>query len=108
MANMINAMCWNVEGIMSGTPYLIRCLEQHDIHICGLSEHWLREFNMSFFNTFESSGYSVIAKSVFELDPFRYKCNIRGGVALLYRNNKFKINEIVVDNPGIVGDMCSR
>lgn len=72
MANVLNAMRWNVEGITAGTPYLIRCLEQYDIHMCGSSEHWLREISMSFFNTFESSGYGVIAKSVIELEYFRY------------------------------------
>ena len=99
----INMMCWNVEGVMAGTPYLLNCLNTYDIYICGLSEHWLREHHMSFLNTFTSCGYNYIAKPVYEIDPLRYKCNIRGGVAILLKYNTFNYQEIVIDNPRMVG-----
>lgn len=88
---------------MAGTPYLLNCLSTHNIDICGVSEHWLREYNMSFFDTFKDCGYAYIAKPVYEIDPLRYKCNIRGGVAILYRTKSVHVQEIFVDSPRIIG-----
>lgn len=102
VCNNLNIMCWNIEGVMSGTPYLLKCLEDRNIDICGLSEHWIREYNLSFFDTFIHSGYSSIVKPVHEIDPFRFKCNIRGGVCILYKSN-LNIQEITTDSPRIVG-----
>jgi len=47
-SDTLNILCWNAEGIMSSIPYLMHCIEVHNISICGVAEHWLREFNMHF------------------------------------------------------------
>ncbi|PJE78123.1 hypothetical protein CI610_02945 [invertebrate metagenome] len=101
-SNKVNAMCWNCEGIMAGMPYLLKCLDTYDIDICGLSEHWVREYQLSFFNSFNHSGYKCFVKPVYEVDPFRYKCSIRGGVCLLYKS-LLNVQEIIIDSPRIVG-----
>lgn len=103
MADMLNIMCWNAEGIMAGTPYLLNCLDKYNIHICGISEHWLREHSMSFLDTFQPHDYVTIAKPVFEINPLMNRCNIRSGIALLIKKDCCRIQEIEIDSPRIVG-----
>lgn len=58
-------------------------------------------------DTFQATGYEAIAKPVFEIDPYKYKSSIRGGVALLYRKSRFRVQEIQVDSPRVVGaEIC--
>ena len=41
---------WNATGIMSSAAYLSNCLNQNKVDICGISEHWLNEKDLSFLN----------------------------------------------------------
>ena len=98
----INFMNWNVGGIMSAVPYLLECFEKFQIHICGLSEHWLRQFNINFLYSIDNR-YNVICKPVPENTPFNYRCSIRSGVALFIHKSMKLINEINTDSDRIVG-----
>ena len=54
-SNMIlqtyNILTWNATGIMSSAAYLSDCLNQNKVDICGISEHWLYEKDLSFFKS---------------------------------------------------------
>lgn len=104
MIDKLNIFCWNVEGIMSGVPYLLHCLDDLNIHICGLAEHWLRQHNLDFIKNigFEKD-YIVYAKPVFEPNSFQRKCTIRGGVALLCHKSLKVIDEIETGCDRIIG-----
>lgn len=98
----INFLCWNVDGIMSSTPYLTHCLSNFDVHICGISEHWLREYNLNFLQTIDSN-YTVIAKPVPDYNPFLYRNTVRGGVALMVHKSISLLSEIDTQSSRIVG-----
>ena len=51
----LNLMSWNATGIMSSSSYLCNCLEEHNIDVCGISEHWLTQTNSHFLNDINSS-----------------------------------------------------
>ena len=100
--NNLNLMCWNTDGIMSSTPYLLECLKTFKVHVCGISEHWLREYNLNFLNTIDSD-YIAIAKAVPEANPYIYRNSIRGGVAILVHKSITVLNTIETDSSRIVG-----
>lgn len=98
----INFLCWNVDGIISYTPYLNHCLSNFDVHICGISEHWLREDNLNFLQTIDSN-YTVTAKPVPAHNPFLYRSTVRGGVALMVHISFSLLSGIDTQSSRIVG-----
>ena len=48
-------MTWNATGIMSSCSYLIDALKSKNIDICGISEHWLREYDLHFLENLDSN-----------------------------------------------------
>ena len=88
--SIINIMCWNCRGVMSGTPYLVKCLNKYDIDVCGMSEHHLREYNSKFLNTIDPN-YMAFTTCATERDPSVYRIINKGGVSLLIK----KISETV-------------
>ena len=103
MGKSLNIMCWNARGIMTSTPYLAQCLKTHNVDICGISEHWLRECNLCYLDSIDNQ-YTGFGKAVTETDPERYNCNQRGGVAILYRKNiEWCIKELNIDDDRIIG-----
>ena len=95
-------MCWNTDGIMSSTPYLLDCFKTYNVHVCGISEHWLREYNLNFLSTIDSD-YVAIAKAVPEVNPYMYRSSIRGGVAMLVHKSITVLSTIETDSNRIVG-----
>ena len=55
-------LTWNATGIMSSAAYLIECLNKNDVDICGVSEHWLYEKDLTFLNQLDKC-YSSFAVS---------------------------------------------
>ena len=47
----LKLLSWNATGIMSSGSYLGRVLENLNIDICGISEHWLYRNDLHFFLT---------------------------------------------------------
>ena len=88
--SVINIMCWNCRGVMSGTPYLVKCLNKYDIDVCRISEHRLREYNSNFLNTIDPN-YMAFTTCATERDPSVYRIINKGGVSLLIT----KISETV-------------
>ncbi len=91
----VNLMTWNVSGIMSSSAYLCEVLESKSVDICGLSEHWLYEHDLHFFNRLDS-GYKsyAIADSDLML-PSRRRVG-KGGVAFMW---KVDLDQYVVPIP---------
>ena len=101
--SLINIMCWNCRGVMSGTPYLVNCLNEYNIDVCGISEHHLRSYNSNFLNTIDHN-YTSITKCALERDPTLYRITNKGGVALLVKKNLIHcISEIDIDSDRLVG-----
>ena len=48
---LLKLATWNVSGIISSAPYLQKLLHEKYFFICGISEHWLYENNVHFFNS---------------------------------------------------------
>ena len=105
----LNLMSWNCKGVMSAVPYLNDCLQKFDVHICALSEHWLRQCNIHFLQQINTN-YIAYSKSVDELSPDAQKWkNYRKGVALLVHQDfdKYVVNEISIDCERIIGvELC--
>ena len=105
MEDTLNIMSWNCKGVMSAAPYLSSCIEKVSIHICALSEHWLRMCNIHFLEHINPN-YITYSKSVDESLPSTYKwTNYRKGVALLVHRSfdQFIVNEISIDSDRIIG-----
>lgn len=96
-------MSWNASGIMSSGMYLGRTLDDYDIDICGISEHWLYKKDLQFFGSINNS-YKYYAVSDFDLDrPSRRRVG-KGGVALLWKrtiNNRISVLDL--DDDRLIG-----
>ena len=44
----LNILTWNAIGIMSSAAYLIGCLNEINIDICEIAEHWLYDKDLAF------------------------------------------------------------
>ena len=78
--------CWNVRGIMSSVPYLCQLLHDHDIDICVITEHWLNNHNVHFFDSIDPQ-YSCYAKcdsDLVDLVNIR-SCRGKGAVAIMWK-----------------------
>ncbi len=87
----INITTWNATGIMTGIPYMDKLLREHDVDICGLSEHWLLPENITALDTFNINykSYSVTAK---DNNYFNNKRVGKGGVAFVWHKRIDKLN----------------
>lgn len=87
--------------MMSAAPYLSSCIEKFSVHICALSEHWLRTCNIHFLEHINPN-YIIYSKSVDESLPSTYKwTNYRKGVHRSF--DQFIVNEINIDSDRIIG-----
>jgi exonuclease III len=105
MEDTLNLMSWNCKGVMSAVPYLSSCIEKFSIHICALSEHWLRTCNIHFLEHINPN-YITYSKSVDESLPSTYKwTNYRKDAVLLVHRSfdQFIVNEISIDSNRIIG-----
>lgn len=99
----LNIMCWNCRGVYSAIPYLSEFLSENEINICGLSEHWLRSYQLHALDTINKDYYSI-PKGVDFYNPDAYECNTRSGVAFLVsRNLSSYVTTIDIDSDRIIG-----
>jgi len=103
MMNSLNIMSWNASGLFSSGGYLCDSLQNRDIDVCGVSEHWLRETDLHFFDHFNSS-YKCSAVCDRDLVASS-SCTVRkGGVAILWhRKHNNRIVPLDVDDDRIIG-----
>ena len=94
---------WNASGIMSSANYLSGFLDDNDIDVCGISEHWLYRDNLSFMNSIHGN-YTSMSISDSDLDlPSKRKVG-KGGICLLWKkclNNK--ITDLQLNKKNIIG-----
>ena len=77
---ILNLMAWTVTGIMSSATYLIDCLDENKINICGISVHWLYEKNLRFLNQLDNLYKNCHTVSGFELNRPSNRRFGKGGV----------------------------
>lgn len=101
----LNLLTWNCKGVMSATLYLSEYLENQNIHVCALTEHWLRQSQIYFLQQINAD-YKPYAKGIDYYYPDINTCsNYRKGVSLLVHKSidQFVTGEIDVDSDRIVG-----
>ena len=61
MGSHLHLTSWNATGIMSSASYLSAFLDRNEVHIIGLSEHWLFNHNMHFLESINSeyTGFGI-------------------------------------------------
>ena len=93
---------------MSSASYLSSFLDRNEVHIIGLSEHWLFNHNMHFLESINSeyTGFGIADNSLI-LNKSR---NIgKGGVALLWhRSMSSFISPLDIDSCWLVGFVALR
>ncbi|WAR25282.1 hypothetical protein MAR_010986 [Mya arenaria] len=85
-----NVLTWNVTGIFSSSSYLSDVLIEKNVHICGLSEHWLYPHNLHALNLCVTSAKGA-----------------KGGVALLWhRQLDHLVSPLPIDDDRLIGCIC--
>ena len=79
----LNILTWNATGVMTGIPYLLQELNDNDISICGLAEHWLLDQNAYILHTLHND-YNAHVVSCSNPRTFNGRTFGKGGVALLW------------------------
>ena len=99
----INILSWNATGIMSGSTYLSNILNQRQIDICGISDHWLYEKDLMFLDKLDSNYRSFAVSDVSLSFPTKRKVG-KGGVAILWhkRHDQY-ITPLDIDDDRIIG-----
>ena len=99
----LKLLSWNATGIMSSGSYLGRVLENLNIDICGISEHWLYRNDLHFLDSINSS-YKYAAVSDFDLEkPSKRKVG-KGGVAMFWKADiDSRISLLNIDDDRIMG-----
>lgn len=96
-------MTWNATGIMSSSSYLCDVLNHQSVDVCGISEHWLYEYNMHFMNHINSN-YVTHAKADADLKTTGTRRVGKGGVALMWKRQIDQyITPLDIDDDKIVG-----
>ena len=103
LMSYLNLCTWNATGLMSSAFYLSKLLVENDVHICGISEHWLYSHDLHFLNSIQHA-YNGFGKSDGTLSLPSNRRVGKGGVALIWHKS---LNEHVtplnVDSDRIVG-----
>ena len=99
----LTIMTWNATGIFSSASYLSDTLVKYDIDICGISEHWLHDYNLYFMKHLNSV-YNYHAVSDFDLScPLAKKAG-KGGVAILWHKRLDNmITPLPIEDDHIIG-----
>jgi len=86
----LKLMSWNVTGMTTGIPYLVRELNNKHITVCGISEHWLLKQNVHILNNIDTN-YQAHVIPCENPRTFNGREYGRGGVAILWHTsiNKF-------------------
>ena len=103
MELQLHLSSWNATGIMSSASYLSSFLDRNEVHIIGISEHWLFNHNMHFLDSINSkyTGFGIADNSLL----FNNSRNIgKGGVALLWHKSMSTcISSLDIDSDRICG-----
>ena len=99
----LNMATWNATGIMSSASYASDLLMNENIHILGLSEHWLYRHNLHFLQAINSN-YNCFGICDHDLDnPSNRKVG-KGGVAILWhRSLDSQVTPLDIDSDRICG-----
>ena len=102
-SNKIRFLSWNVTGLMSSSSYLCELLNSRKIDFCGLSEHWLYNYNLHFIDAIDNN-YKCHAIADFSLDVPSHRRVGKGGVALMWhiKHDRY-ITPLSIDDDRIVG-----
>ena len=96
-------MTWNVTGLMSSSSYLSNTLNQQSIDFCGISEHWLYNYNLHFFDVINTK-YKIHAVCDFDLDKISNRRVGKGGVAIMWlKKHNNNVTPLTIDDDRIVG-----
>ena len=102
MELQLHLSSWNATGIMSSAS-LSSFLDRNEVHIIGISEHWLFNHNMHFLDSINSeyTGFGIADNSLL----FNNSRNIgKGGVALLWHKSMSTcISSLDIDSDRICG-----
>ena len=99
----LNILSWNATGIMSSSTHLTNILAQRNIEICGISEHWLYEKDLMFFDKLDSNYKSHAVADTSLNFPGRRKVG-KGGVAILWhKKHNQNIAPLDIDDDRIIG-----
>ena len=62
----LNFATWNATGIMSGAFYVNNRLDQNQLHVLGISEHWLNNSKINFLNSIHGDylAYGVVSNDL--------------------------------------------
>ena len=97
--NSLNLSTWNCTGIMSSAYYLSNLLSCYNIHICGISEHWLSIQNIHFIDSIHPA-YACMARA----GKVNAANSCRGGVALLWKKElNGRITPLDINYDSILG-----
>ena len=99
----LNILTWNATGIMSSAAYLIGCLNEINIDICGIAEHWLYEKDLAFLSQLDKN-YTSCAVSDGDLKRPSNRRVGKGGVAFLWHiKHDNYVSPILFDDDRVIG-----
>jgi len=97
----LNVVTWNLTGIMSSAMHLSEVLNEGNIDICGLSEHWLSKSNVHFIDSVCADFNHV---TVCSNNGCRNRNIGKGGVSIMWRKKYDNlITPLNIDDDRIVG-----
>lgn len=101
--DLLNIACYNARGIMPSACYIGQLLDNHDIDILGISEHWLFPNMLCFLDSIHPN-YCGFGISNATLDPIISHHRGKGGVAFVYKKSlKPYVSAIDIENDRMCG-----
>ena len=102
---------FNVRGVMPAAPLLHELLNDYQIDIMAVCEHWLFNDSLMFLNSIHKD-YRSHAVADISLNPYHVPCRGKGGVALLYRKELLERKVLIplsVQDDRIIGvKLCTH
>ena len=100
---MLNIATWNATGIMSSASYVSDLIMKENVHILGLSEHWLYQHNLHFLQAINSN-YNCFGICDHDLDIPNNRKVGKGGLAILWhRSLDNQVTQLDIDSDRICG-----
>ena len=81
--NNLTIASWNATGIMSSASYLSDFLDINSIDICGISEHWLYDYDLHFLNHINSKYHSHSISDPDLMIPSNRRVG-KGGIGIMW------------------------
>lgn len=99
----LNIATWNCTGIMSSASYLNDLMINNDLDICGISEHWLYEYDLNFLNCINGNYTSYSISDPDLLFPSNRRVG-KGGIGILWKKSlNNNISPLVLQSKYIIG-----